>query len=220
MSLPPAVVFDWDNTLIDTFPLLKAASNTVRRAMGVEPWDDAEARLNIRLTAREVYPTLYGHRWQEAESIFYGHVRKHHLDAVNVIDGAAELLEWLQAQQVPMGILSNKRGEILRAEVRHLGWDKYFKTILGPDDVGGIGKPDPRGLAVAISRTCPSLGNGNAVWYVGDTENDLKTAKSAGVMSVYIENHTMSHPDMIALEKPNFTFKDCNECLDYLRTLV
>ncbi len=45
--LPPAVLFDWDNTLIDTFPAIFAAHNAVRTAIGALPWTEAEARADV-----------------------------------------------------------------------------------------------------------------------------------------------------------------------------
>lgn len=219
-KLPPAVIFDWDNTLIDTFPLLKDANNLARTTLGFPAWDDAEARANIRLAGRDAYPKLYGERWQEAERIFYDHVQKHHLESLVVMEGAYELLEALAVAGVAMGILSNKRGAILRREVAHLGWSDFFKAVYGPDDVGNIGKPAPDGLHAVLRVLDVDLETQPQVWYAGDTENDLKTARAAGVLPVYIENHAMSQPHDIAALQPAFSFANCKECLDYLKEVV
>ncbi|NBX65641.1 MAG: HAD family hydrolase [Proteobacteria bacterium] len=219
-SLPPAVIFDWDNTLIDTFPLLKAANNLARTTLGFPEWSDAEARANIRLAGRDAYPKIYGERWQEAERIFYDHVQKHHLESLAVMTGAFELLQGLHQMKVPMGILSNKRGGILRREIAHLGWGHFFKVAYGPDDVGDIGKPRPEGLVMALKAFQLNASLHAYAWYAGDTENDLRTARAAGVVPVYIENHRMSQASDIAALQPAFSFANCAECLDYLRSLV
>lgn len=220
MSLPPAVIFDWDNTLIDTFPLLMAGANLVRERLGHPLWSEAEARANIRLAGRDAFPRLYGDRWQEAEEIFYTHVRAHHLDGLRVMPGAGELIEALHAAGVKLGILSNKRGDILRREVDHLGWARFFHTVHGPDDVGHVGKPHPQGLLETMRGMQVPGAVQAQVWYVGDTENDLRTAQAAGVVPVYIENDPMSDPTEIQNLKPAYSFADCVECLDYLRGLV
>lgn len=219
MSLPPAIIFDWDNTLIDTFPLLKEATNLVRAHFKLPAYDDAQARQNIRLTAKESYPQIYGERWQEAHALFYEHIRAKHLERIDVIDGATALLNWIKDQKIPMGLLSNKHGAYLRKEVTHLGWGPYFQIVLGPDDVGDIGKPQPDGLHAALNALAIPPTIHADCWYVGDTENDLRTAHAAGVIPVFIENQAMSLPEAIAREKPRFSFKNCAECLDYLKSV-
>lgn len=218
--LPPAVVFDWDNTLIDTFPLLKAANNLARTSFGLPEWNDAEARANIRLAGRDVYPKIFGDNWQEAERIFYDYVQAHHLENLVVMKGAADLISTLHSMGVALGILSNKRGGILRREVEHLGWGQYFGVVYGPDDVGNIGKPKPDGLMAALKALPIDAGVHALAWYIGDTENDLATARAAGVKPVYIENHTMSQAADIAALQPAFSFADCCECLDYFKVLA
>lgn len=220
MTLPAAVIFDWDNTLIDTFPLLKEANNLVRRMLGYPEWDDAEARSHIRLTAKDSYPALYGDRWREAERLFYDHVAAHHLQSLKVMSGAEDLLRILSSAGVPLGVLSNKRGDILRREVSHLGWQVYFGVVYGPDDVGNIGKPKPDGLYAVMRVLGVEKVQGGDCWYVGDTENDMATARAAGVVPVFIENHSMSKKEDIAAQKPAFAFTSCLECAEYLGLLI
>ena len=219
-SLPPAVIFDWDNTLINTLPLIADANNLIRRKFGLPEWTMDEVHASTQHVGREGLQRHYGEHWQEAEEIFYGHIRKHHLDALQVMDGATDLLDWLQGQGVPLGIVSNKRGGYLRAEVGQLGWLDRFGTILGPDDAGGAGKPKPDGVLMAVRALEVAQAHSAAVWYAGDTENDLKTAAAAGVVPVYIDNVIFPQPLALHAEKPTFSFKGCRDCLDYLMASV
>lgn len=214
--LPPAVLFDWDNTLIDTFPAIFAAHNAVRTAIGALPWTEAEARANIRLAAKDAFPIWYGDRAAEAERVYTDYIRSSHLEHMAHIDGTRELLDHLYTRQVPMGVVSNKRGEFLRREITHAGWDHFFRAVIGADDIQGPGKPAPDGVLQALSVLhLPAAG----VWYVGDTENDIRTAHAAGAVPVFIENLTMNTADEIATLKPAMTFKTPRECLAYLVTL-
>lgn len=218
-KFPPAILFDWDNTLADSFPLLVSAHDNVREQMGAPAWSDAEARLNIRLAAKDAFPIWYGDRAAEAEAIYIAHIRENHLKSMTYLDGADALLEYLHMHDVPMGIISNKRREFLRAEISALEWDPYFQVIIGADDVPGPAKPDPAGLIMALDSLSIPASDRGKVWYVGDTENDIKTAKAAGVVPVFIENHSMSDPAMIATLCPAITFQNPRECLAYCRTL-
>tara|TARA_R100001086_G_scaffold137349_1_gene71705 strand:- start:1375 stop:1527 length:153 start_codon:yes stop_codon:yes gene_type:complete len=38
LTLPRAVVFDWDNTLVDTWPIIHDALNHTFRAWGLREW--------------------------------------------------------------------------------------------------------------------------------------------------------------------------------------
>lgn len=219
MTKPSAIIFDWDNTLIDTFPLLWAAHNKVREAMNVPAWSEDEARHNIRLAAKDAFPKWYGDRAGEAMKVYDTHVRAHHLAQMEILDGAVELLTYLHALGTPMAIVSNKRGEFLRAELSHTGWGKFFHIVLGADDVQGQGKPSPEGVIAAMDNlNIPAALRANC-WYVGDTENDVKTAKNAGMIPVFIENRPMLDPAEIRALEAKFAFKSARECLAYIKTL-
>jgi len=219
-KLPAAVVFDWDNTLIDTFPLIFAGNNLVRREFGLAEWSEAECHQYSQLSAKEMFTQYYGDRAAEAEKIFYGHIREHHLTSLKVMAEAENLVLFLIQKGVKLGIVSNKRGEVLRQEVAALNWNHHFLAVLGPDDVGGVGKPDPRGVCQALAQLGLESNDYSNTWYIGDTPNDIKTAKAAGMISVFIENASTQDPKEIAALQPDYSFKSCVECLAYIKTLI
>jgi len=218
-KLPPAILFDWDNTLIDTFPLLFAAHNEVRKAMKAPLWSEDEAKANIRLAAKDAFPMWYGDRAGEAMAVYDTTVRASHLQHMEIIDGAAELLAHLHAKGVLMGIVSNKRGEFLRAEVSQTGWAEYFAVVLGADDIQGPGKPSPEGVGQALKKlNIPATLRVNC-WYVGDTENDIRTARAAGMIPVFIENRPMVDTAEIKALGAKFSFETPREALAHIMSL-
>lgn len=219
MKKPAAILFDWDNTLIDTFPLLMAAHNKVREHLGVALWSEDEARHNIRLAAKDAFPKWYGERAKDAFQVFDAHVRLHHLAEMDILDGTRELLDRIQALGVPMAIVSNKRGEFLRAEVAHAGWTHYFPVLIGADDITGPGKPSPEGVLAALEKLSIPAPLRKNCWYVGDTENDIKTANSAGLIPVFIENRSMQNLAKIRALQAKLSFKNARECLAYVTKL-
>jgi len=220
LPFPQIVLFDWDNTLVDTFPLLWAASTAARTGLGLEPWTEAEARQNLRLAAKESFPRFYGARADEAMALYYAHVRAHHIAAVQIIPQAPELLAWLVSRGVRLGIVSNKRSALLRAELAHLGWQHWLPVAVGADDVAA-GKPDPEGLRLALQQIPGASGvSGTHIWYVGDTETDMQAAAKAGLCKIYVENDRMAEPEAIAATAPHASFKNLGMCLDYLDALA
>ena len=62
LTRPRAVVFDWDNTLIDSWHAIQDAQNYTLEAFGLQPWTLEETRQRVRGSMRDSYPTLFGTR--------------------------------------------------------------------------------------------------------------------------------------------------------------
>jgi hypothetical protein len=138
--LPPprAIVFDWDNTLVDTWPNIIHTMNATLAAMGQAVWSAAEARRRIARSLRDSFPELFGDRWQEAREIFYAELERSHLAMLTPLPGAAEVLKTFHDSGTPMAVVSNKTGAYLRKEIAHLG-------LGGAIPVGfRRGRPSPR----------------------------------------------------------------------------
>ena len=55
---PRALIFDWDNTLVDTWPTIHEALRQTFEAMDVEPWTLDQTRQRVRRSMRESFPEL------------------------------------------------------------------------------------------------------------------------------------------------------------------
>lgn len=118
---PSAILFDWDNTLVDNWAVIRAALNAALTAMGQAPWSLAETRARVRASLRDSFPKMFGARWPEAEKIFYDRFAETHLAELRAMPGAGRLLAGLTGAGLPLAVVSNKRGGYLRAEAAHLG---------------------------------------------------------------------------------------------------
>lgn len=181
--LPRAVLFDWDNTLIDSWVTIHEAMNTTLAAMGHETWTIDQTRERVRRSLREAFPERFGDRWEEAREIFYGRFRDVHLDLLAAMDGAEALLRVLAGRGVYLGVVSNKLGEHLRGEAAHLGWDALFTRLVGATDAARD-KPAPEPVTLALSGS--GIAPGTEVWFVGDTGIDLECARNAGCLGILI----------------------------------
>ena len=181
--LPRAILFDWDNTLVDSWPTIHEALNFLMRAMAVPEWSLADTKAKVRLSLREAFPLQFGDRWEEARDIYLERFRAIHLDRLMPLPGREAMLRELAGQGIYLGVVSNKTGELLRREVARLGWSALFGSIVGAGDAP-IDKPacDPVHLALAPSGVMAS----DDVWFVGDTAVDMECAYNSGCVGVLL----------------------------------
>ena len=180
-SRPTVLLYDWDNTLVDGWAGITAALNAVFAAFDRPLWSVQDTRERVRVSLRESFPIMFGDRWEHARDLFYATLSEQHLRHVRPMPGAEAMLAAGAAW--PQGVVSNKAGLYLRAEVVHLGWSGHFGPVIGAGDARAD-KPDPAPIHLALSQ----LGRdaGESVWYLGDTALDMQAARAAGVTAVLI----------------------------------
>jgi phosphoglycolate phosphatase len=200
---PRAILFDWDNTLVDSWGTIHEALNFVMGAMGKPEWSLDDTRTRVRLSLRESFPMHFGERWQEAQTIYLDRFREIHLDRLTALPGREAMLHSLAAQGIFLGVVSNKTGPLLRREVERLGWSSFFGSVIGAGDAAAD-KPacEPVHLALAPS----GIPAGEDVWFVGDTAIDMECAKNSGCVGVLL-GEAMSE-DEFARFAPQLSFAD------------
>jgi phosphoglycolate phosphatase len=180
---PRALLFDWDNTLVDTWPCIGRATNITLESMGHKPWTDAEIRQRVAGSLRDTFPTIYGDRWEEARDIFYKAFADVHLEMLVAAGGAEEMLREAAAAGLYLGVVSNKTGKYLRAEADHLGWTSLFGRLVGAQDAARD-KPAPDPIHLALSDS--GVIAGPDVWFVGDAPIDVVCGRAAGCTTVFV----------------------------------
>ncbi|MEE8499356.1 MAG: HAD family hydrolase [Kiloniellales bacterium] len=181
---PRALLFDWDNTLVDTWGAIHHALTVTFEAMNREPWTLEETRQRVRRSAREAFPALFGARAEEAAGIFYQAFESDHLETLEAREGAAALLRGLaESGGYYLAVVSNKRGDLLRQEAAWLGWEGYFERLVGANDAA---RDKPAVDAVELALGDSGLVPGPEVWFVGDTDIDMVCAANAGCLPVLL----------------------------------
>jgi phosphoglycolate phosphatase len=184
LARPRALLFDWDNTLVDTWGAIQHALNVTLEAMDREPWTLEETRARVRESAREAFPALFGARAEEAAKIFYGTFERDHLETLRARAGAGQMLQNLAVEgSYYLAVVSNKRGDLLRREAAHLGWEPFFDRLVGANDAA---RDKPAVEAVELALTESGLAPGPEVWFVGDTDIDMLCAHRAGCLPVLL----------------------------------
>lgn len=215
LSLPRAILFDWDNTLVDNWGVIRTALNAALTAMGHEPWTLEETRARVRASLRDSFPAMFGDRWRDAERIFYETFAATHLQELREMAGAGAMLAGLAGQGIALGVVSNKRGTFLRAEAEQLGWVAHFGRLVGAGDAArDKPAPDPVRLALQDSGVAP----GPTVWFVGDTDIDLACGIESGCVPVLLRAEPPA-PGEFPHHPPALHLRNCSELTEIIAKL-
>ncbi len=211
--VPQAMIFDWDSTLVDNWDSLTLAMNAALREFKLEEWDRARMIGNSRQSMKNSFPKIFGDDWERAGEIFYATYRRHHLRGLKTFEHAPALLELLEEHGIRMAICSNKGGPLVRKEIKHLGWSKYFTAIVGASDAEHD-KPHPAPVNLILNVN--HLEAGPDVWFVGDMPSDMQVAHRSGCLAVGVG------PDAIGDENypPILALPDLEALLTGMRELL
>lgn len=209
---PRAFVFDWDNTLVDSWGAIGQAMNHTRAHFGLKTWSAEEIKRHCTRAARESFPDWFGENWQKAYQVYYeGFDAARKSRDISTTEGAEQLLKWLTSHKIPAFVVSNKRGDFLRDEAKRLGWEPYFVSIIGAQDAP-FDKPHRAHVdhALSFGHTTPD----KDIWFVGDSEADMLCAQNSGCTPILIGDKISANN----LEVEQY-YQHCAQLLDYLKGL-
>ena len=172
------LVFDFDGTLVDSYPLIEAAFAHVMREHRLEETARELFRQSRGLPLPEQMKLVAPDAWEDLVATYrsfdagLGHAR--------VFRGIPTLVRKLQQAGIPMGVVSCKRRALVEAELEAARLRSYFDVVIGFEDITPP-KPAPDPLLAAIARMGLSRA---AAMYVGDSMVDLKTGRAARVRTV------------------------------------
>ena len=212
---PKAILFDWDDTLIDNWRSIHAGLNAALIAMGMKPWTMEKTKSNVRRSMRDSFPALFGENWKDAADIYLTHVKRNHLETLHVLYLVPELLDHINKEGIYIAVVSNKNGALLREEVEFLKWKHLFSSIVGADDAIRD-KPNRAPIDMALNGS--GIINSSEVWFVGDAPSDIECAYNAGVLGVLIQNE-VNNKNQFDEFQPHLTFKNAGELLKYLNLI-
>jgi phosphoglycolate phosphatase len=196
-SSPPievaAVLFDLDGTLVHTAPDLADAVAHMLAQQGrppfhettIEGWigDGVKRLVKRALTGErdgEPDPLLFERAYADFVDFYGRHVSQRSRPFAGVRQG----LEALRAAGVPLACVTSKMGVFTRALLHDLDLARFFELVVAGDTLERT-KPDPLPLLYA----CSQLGVLPAqVVLVGDSENDARAARAAGVAFVAVSH--------------------------------
>jgi phosphoglycolate phosphatase len=194
-----AVLFDLDGTFADTAPDLGHAINLMRTARGLDPVPLSATRPVTSMGARGLLGVGFGIAPGAPD---YDAMRTEFLQIYEtnicvytaLFPGMAELVEALEARDLPWGIVTNKAEYLARPLLEQLGYGKRAACIIGGDTTGKL-KPEPAPL-LAASRAI-AIAPGSCL-YVGDDLRDIQAGKAAGMRTVAVRYGYLNGSDPAA----------------------
>ena len=185
-----AVVFDLDGTLVETAGDLHLVLEEILAERGLAAPSLAQVRRMIGDGARvliertlaaigvAVDPVLV----EELFDRFRARYAQEPCRASSLFPGALELLDALAAEGRPLGLCTNKPQAATLGLLEAMGIRDRFTAVIGGDAIGAR-KPDPAHLAAVLAAM--EAGTAGAVM-VGDSRNDLLTARALGVPCILV----------------------------------
>jgi len=213
LASPKAVFFDWDGTLADSLAFLESVHDYALGVMGMAPRDAGWFQPYFGMPRDVLYRDIYGARSEEAKPVFEAHLRKQSLDKLKQVEGAAKLLEYVYARNIPMGIVTNKKRYFIEPEIAHFAWGHYFKTLVCAGEAQDD-KPGAAPLLMAIEQAQLGL-DPDDIWYVGDTRADMECAHEARVKMIYLD-HLGRDNEWAERFVPALRVKNCAELRQFL----
>lgn len=196
MTLPKAIFFDWDGTLVDSYPLVEAANNFVLQSLGMEPRTPGWFMEFFGLGEEDISNLLYSGQKTEAQKLFRQFLQEAHSDLIEPHEGAGTLLTQLFNKKVVLGVVTNKQREFVDPEINEFGWQSHFEVVVASLEAEED-KPSPKPLVLAAEKTGFSP---HEILFVGDTETDLRCAEAFGCASILIH---AAHEKLGWLERYN-----------------
>ncbi|NVM55689.1 MAG: HAD family hydrolase, partial [Candidatus Helarchaeota archaeon] len=197
-----AIVFDWDGTLFNNVPAIRAATQNVLERFNAEyPGDLAINEfmdLMTEMNENNLPVILLNHYkilndipffkdlqyLQKLQVLFMIYSKyKQYSEFSQLYTGTQELIKNL-SQKYDLAILTSSKREEIVETLEKYGIMNYFKSILTMDDIRNP-KPNPEGIRKTIQQLNYLPEN---VLYVGDSATDILTARAANVPSIAISN--------------------------------
>lgn len=128
------ILWDWDNTLVDTFNAILSAQNVMRHTYGLPSWTKEEAKAAMNTSGRNLIKDLVGDEKAGEARAVYLKAYAQSAAEITLKSYAIDALEKAKSLGYINILASNKAGSILRNEAHTLNVDSYFDRIIGAED--------------------------------------------------------------------------------------
>ena len=183
MKTQPALIWDLDGTLIDSYQMIVPSLRLFYAQRGLELTDTEIREAVLRTSVRDFSERILAQTGisLEAEKAAYLRIRSDMERELRPMPGAVQTLRALTGRGV-RHFLFTHRGASTEELLRRLGMADCFVCVLTAQS-GFPRKPDPAGICYLMVRydLVP-----DRTWYVGDRQMDMDCARAAGIGGVLL----------------------------------
>ena len=212
-----AVLFDLDGTLIDTAPDFVRVVNLLRQEDSLPPLAASLVRAQVSNGARALITlafdlkegeTGFAEKLQQLLDLYLSNLA----EESTLFDGLNELLEVLEKQNIPWGIVTNKPKRYTVPLLEGLNLTERCAVVICPDDVTHK-KPHPEPLLMA----CEAINaTPNKTLYVGDHIRDIASGNSAQNSTIAVSWGYIDEGEDLALWNADHIIHTSEELLQLL----
>lgn len=216
-----AVLFDLDGTLADTAPDLGAAANRLREEEGLPPLSLSLLRPFTSHGVRGLLQAGFGidknHRdYERLSGRFLEFYAENLCVETRLFSGIAGLLDLLDRESMPWGIVTNKRMRFTDPLVATLGL-----TPRTPCVVSGDTTPEAKPSALPILHACRLLGAlPENTLYVGDDLRDIEAGRAAGTFTAAVSYGYLGDGSPISEWRPDFVADHPDDLASFIREMA
>lgn len=179
-KLKPIVGFDLDGTLIQSERLIidsfKHTFKTLRPELEITEQQYHEF---LGFTLKDTF-SKYDEDYEKYITVYREFNLKNHDACIELYDGAFELLQKLKQDGYKVAVISSKKTDLVKHALKLKNIAQFVDCVVGYDDVT-LHKPDPQPL----KKACEILNESHdAFIYIGDSEQDILSAKNLGAFSI------------------------------------
>jgi HAD superfamily hydrolase (TIGR01509 family) len=212
------VIFDLDNTLVDSIDSITKCADYVLRGMGKRGIDRATAERAMGLTIFDLFALVEPRLTDGEKTILFNEYRRCYMDFIHetkMLPHSREALASAGKKGLRLALVTTKSVGNARRILEAFEIDGYFEVVVGFEDTNSH-KPS----AEPILKALKLLGlEGGEVVVVGDTEMDIIAGRKAGAKTVAVTTGVTTR-ERLSLERPDYIVDDLSELDRILNGLV
>ena len=207
MATPELVLIDLDGTLVDSLPDIAFCVDSMLTELAMPTAGQQRVRQWVGngtdiLVRRSIAGNLDGEVDEQllarALPLFTALYAKHTSERSRVYDGVAAGLDYLRATGAALACVTNKASVFTHKLLSEMELDDYFSLVISGDTLAR-NKPDPLPLLHAARHFAVAPEQG---LLIGDSANDVKAARAAGLRIVCV-SYGYNHGNDIRASLPD-----------------
>jgi len=180
------VVFDWDNTLVESRSALEFCVNKVLQKYNLPEWTIVKQKRDDSLSFRDNFPLIFGDKANEAYEFYRQIYLKNVKNFISLFDGVRELVDLFKNNRIPLVIMSNKDRLLFNFEYKFFFQDDDFiRVVCGHE--AERDKPNSDQLFFGLNGLIKKEEiSEETVWVIGDSPVDSDCAKNSGAKAIRV----------------------------------
>ncbi|MFA7468115.1 MAG: HAD family hydrolase [Desulfotomaculaceae bacterium] len=210
-------IFDFTGTLVEMEWNTKEAFDEIfsgLRTLGIATDTLENCRYTVLLDRAKELAVKKDIEEQVIKKLIFSVFEKYDLDALSrwqLKEGAQELLDWVKKEGHFLAMATNIGAKAITGALAKFGLTGYFEVVINRDS-GFPMKPRPEGLKHIVELSALPRDN---VFLIGDSLDDIKTAREAG-LKVMIITGGEDQQETIMQYEPDVMVHNFHELRDIL----